>query len=96
MAETRRMADVNLAEDTFHREFLDAIPLAESIGGLPQMQGSGLARSLHEAASQSAELKELLTRFSHADERQAQYALLDQILAAWADTSGIRNCHYWN
>jgi hypothetical protein len=44
------MADVNLADDTFHREFTDQIPITPEAEALPNMQGSGLLRALREAA----------------------------------------------
>lgn len=89
MGEVSNMADVNLVDDTFHREFPDHIPLAEGVAALPEMQGSGKVRDLHEAASQSTELKDLLTQFFQATTRQEQRALLDQMMSAWADTSGM-------
>ena len=70
LGEVDQMADVNLFDDTFHREFPDHIPLADGVAALPEMQGSGQVRDLHEAASQSAELKDLLTQFSQATTRQ--------------------------
>ena len=89
MGEVSQMADVNLIEDTFHRIFPDQIPLAEGVAELPEMQGSGKVRDLHEAASQSTALKDLLTQVSEASTRQEQRALLDQMMEAWADTSGM-------
>jgi len=89
MGDVGQLADVNLADDTFHREFPDYIPPAEGVESLPEMKGSGKVRDLHEAASQSASLKDLLTQYSQAATRQAQMALLDQMLDAWADTSGM-------
>ena len=89
MGEINKMADVNLTDDTFYREFPDQIPLAEGVAALPEMQGSGKVRDLHEAASQSGRLQDLLTQYSQATTRQAQLTLLDQLLDAWADTSGM-------
>jgi len=89
IGETAKMGDVNLAEDTFHTEFPDTIPLADGVADLPNMRGSGLVRELHQAASQSVELKDLLTQFSQAGTRTEQRALLDRMLDAWADTSGL-------
>jgi len=83
------IADLNLAVDTFHREFPDHIPLAEGLEALPEMRGSGNVRDLREAVSQSPLLQDLLTQFSQAATRREQMALLDQLLDAWADTSGM-------
>ena len=90
LGEVSRMADVNLFDDTFHREFPDQIPLAAGVENLPDMQGSGKVRDLREAASQSTRVKDLLTQYSAATTREAQFALLDQLLDAWADTSGLK------
>jgi hypothetical protein len=43
------MADLNLLQDTFHREFTDSIPLAPGVDDLPNMRGSGQVRDLWEA-----------------------------------------------
>jgi hypothetical protein len=85
-----QMADIDLVEDSFHREFTDEVPLAEGVAALPEMGGSGLVRDLREAASLSPELKDLLAQYSQAGTREAQRALLDQMLDAWADTSGLK------
>ncbi|MDT3737255.1 MAG: calcium-binding protein [Denitratisoma sp.] len=87
LAQTGQMADVNLADDTFHRQFPDSVPLTPEAQNLPDMQGSGLVRDLREAASQSAALASLLAQYAAAPTRAAQLALLDQVLDAWADTS---------
>jgi hypothetical protein len=44
------IADINLAVDTFHRSFVDSIPLTAATQALPDMQGSGMVRGLREAA----------------------------------------------
>ncbi|HEX7650641.1 MAG TPA: calcium-binding protein, partial [Noviherbaspirillum sp.] len=89
LGEVNKMADVNLIEDTFHSVFTDQIPLADGVTDLPEMLGSGKVRDLHQAASQSTELKDLLSQFSQAATRQDERAILDQLLGAWADTSGM-------
>ena len=89
LAQTGQMADVNLADDTFHRQFPDTVPLTPEAQSLPDMQGSGLVRDLREAASQSGALANLLAQYAAAPTRAAQRALLDQLLDAWADTSSL-------
>jgi len=89
MGEIARMGDINLVEDTFHREFPGQIPLAEGVVELPEMGGSGKVRDLREAASQSERLKALLSEFSEAATRQEQRAQFAELLDAWADTSGL-------
>ncbi|PKN89267.1 MAG: hypothetical protein CVU51_01055 [Deltaproteobacteria bacterium HGW-Deltaproteobacteria-1] len=89
MGEVSDMADINLTIDTFNREFPDEIPVAADVATLPDMEGSGLVRDLQEAATLSPILKNLLTQYSEATTRQAQMAIIDQFLDAWADTSGL-------
>jgi len=74
----------NLAADTFHREFTSTLDTS-AVSALPDMQGSGVLRDLRQASSQSATLQSLLTQYSAATTREAQLALLDQLLDAWAD-----------
>ncbi len=81
------LGDINLAHDTFHREFPDHLDTSTVIN-LPDMQGSGAVRDLQEAATQSTSLKNLLTQYAATTTRDAQRAQLDSILSAWADTSG--------
>ncbi|NOT15670.1 MAG: hypothetical protein HOP21_08885, partial [Methylotenera sp.] len=84
---TGSVADINLANDTFHRQFGNVLNTT-TVANLPDMQGSGAVRDLREAATQSTTLQSLLTQYSAATSREAQMALIDQLLDAWADTSG--------
>ena len=89
MGEVGSMADIDLAEDTFHREFTDEVPLADDEKSLPDMNGSGKVRDLREAAANSDPLKALLLEYSATDTREGQLALIDKMLGSWADTSGM-------
>ena len=93
MGEVSTMADINLAQDTFYREFTDAIPLAEGVGALPEMQGSGQVRDLHEAASLATDaalaLRSKLAAYAAAPTRAEQRALLDDLIQAWGKTSAM-------
>ena len=84
-----QMADVNFAVDTFNREFTDTIPVSAEVEILPEMNGTGLCRDLHEAASLSTVLEDVLNQYSQLTTRQEQQAMLDTLLDAWADTSGL-------
>jgi Ca2+-binding RTX toxin-like protein len=84
-----QMADVNFAVDTFNREFTDTILVSTEVEQLPDMNGSGLCRDLHEAASLSTVLADVLNQYSQLTTRQEQQAMLDTLLDAWADTSGL-------
>jgi hypothetical protein len=44
MGDVGQMADIDLTEDTFHRQFADQIPFTEAAHTLRNMQGSGLVR----------------------------------------------------
>ncbi|WP_150049244.1 calcium-binding protein [Methylomonas rhizoryzae] len=81
------LGDVNLIQDTFHREFTDKLDTS-SVSYLPDMQGSGAVRDLREAATLSPQLKQLLTDFTTAD-RSGQLELLPKIIKAWADTGTL-------
>ncbi|WP_179958211.1 calcium-binding protein [Chitinimonas arctica] len=82
-------ANLNFSEDTFHREFSDTLPIPTEFASLPELTGSGKVRDLKEAATQSSRLKGLVEQFAAATTQQAQLALVDQLLDAWADTSGM-------
>lgn len=86
---TGTTADVNLAINTATTEFSDEIEVPEALLDLPDMSGSGQVRDLLQAATLSPTLTDLLTQYSAATTRDAQMALLDQMLLAWADTSAM-------
>jgi|GEM_PF-4960638 len=91
LGQIARLADVNLAQDTFHRTFTDTTPITTEAQALPTMQGSGALRDLREAASlgnaEASTLTARLTQYANATTRDAQLAQLEQLLDAWADTS---------
>lgn len=93
--QTHNYTDAWFAENPFYREFATSItsPLEASV--LPDMRGSGAVRDLREAAALSPQLNELLTQFAAANTRDAQRALLDPILKAWADTSDFVTVGDW-
>ena len=92
---TAGMADINLAVDTFHRTFADAIPLTDTALPLPDMQGSGAVRDLSEAASiqasEGATLATALGQFAASTTRNEQRAQLDTLITDWAATSGFED-----
>jgi hypothetical protein len=89
-ATVSNLADINLAVDTFQRQFPDHISVTTQAAALPDMQGSGALRDLREAASQSTSLAAILAQYAAAPTRAAQFALIDQLLDAWADTAGLK------
>ena len=50
--------NLNLVEDTFHRQFTTAIPVTADVKVLPNMQGSGKVRDLWEQISNATFLKQ--------------------------------------
>lgn len=86
---TGGMGEFRLASDTFDTKFAEAIEVPEELKALPNMQGAGNVRELQQAAAQSGGVASLLAQFQSATTRAEQKALLDQLLSAWADTSGM-------
>ncbi len=81
---TGNLGDINLAQDTFHRQFTTH-PDTSAVASLPDMRGSGAVRDLREAASQSPALATTLGQLggntTHADLKAAVGVILQQ----WAD-----------
>ncbi|QTW17772.1 calcium-binding protein [Comamonas kerstersii] len=86
---TSAMGEFNLATDTFNTKFAEQIEVPESLKSLPDMQGSGSVRELWQAAAQSGSVAAVLAQFQSAATRAEQKALLDTLITAWADTSGM-------
>ncbi|MGD9685492.1 MAG: putative Ig domain-containing protein [Desulfobacter sp.] len=86
---TGTTADVNLAINTATTEFSDEVEVPEALLDLPDMAGSGQVRDLLQAATLSPTLTDLLTQYTATTTRDAQLALMDQMLLAWADTSAM-------
>jgi hypothetical protein len=82
--------NLELVSNAFYRSFTDAIPLTEQALALPDMQGSGVLRDLREAMSlgtpEAAQLVVAVQVFAAANTAQAQKALIDDVLVAWAAT----------
>lgn len=83
------IAEVNLANNPADSRFVDTVAISDAAMALPALQGSGKVRDLQEAATLSPVLQDLLTRYSEASTRAEQMALLDDLLLAWTDTSGM-------
>ncbi|WP_281173396.1 calcium-binding protein [Xenophilus azovorans] len=84
----RTVGAIDLDSNPFYREF--TTPLIENplVQDLPDMQGSGRARDLREAAGTRAELATAVAAFAMAPTRDAQLALVDNLLGEWAQSSG--------
>jgi hypothetical protein len=85
----------NLLQNTFHRDWPNSPNIPPDVAALPNMQGSGAVRNLHEAMSlgtpQSLVLKNTVKAFAAATTRGAQYGLIDQLLMQWGSTSGFED-----
>ncbi len=86
---TGGVGEFKLAIDTFDTQFAQAIEVPEVLKVLPNMQGAGNVKELHQAAAQSEAVAGVLAQFQSAPTRAEQKALLDSLLTAWADTSGM-------
>ena len=86
---TSAMGEFRLATDTFNTRFAEPVEVPEALKTLPTMGGAGNVRELQQAAAQSSSLASVLAQFQNAGTRAEQKALLDQLITAWADTSGM-------
>jgi len=81
---TGHMADIDLIDNPFYREFSDTIPLTEQAKTLADMQGSGNVRDLREASSLSSSLANAVESYSAAETKAEQMALVDDLIEKWA------------
>jgi len=86
---TSAMGEFRLAADTFSTKFAEQIEVPEALKTLPTLQGSGNVRELQQAAAQSDGVAGVLAQFQSATTRAEQKSLLDSLITAWADTSGM-------
>ncbi|WP_344804195.1 hypothetical protein, partial [Allohahella marinimesophila] len=84
---TGTAANLDLDSNGFYREFTDVVEVPAEIAALPDMQGSGMARDLREAASQSTRLAGILEEYAVATTRDEQLSMIDDFLDAWADSA---------
>jgi hypothetical protein len=73
----------------FYSTFTEAVEIPEALQSLPNMSGSGQVRDLKEAAALSSEVASLLQDYSAATTRADQEAILDDLIHAWGETSGM-------
>lgn len=86
LGEVSHMADINLINDTFHREFTNALPVSQDVAQLPNVLGAGKLRDLHEAMMQSPTLKNLVQALAQETDYLTQRTLVQQIIEAWVKT----------
>ncbi|RZL01050.1 MAG: hypothetical protein EOP36_13165 [Rubrivivax sp.] len=82
--------NLDLADNPFYRTF-PSMALTAAAQALPEMRGSGSVRDLREAMSltstQATALVATVTQFKQATTRDAQMALIDQLIQKWGATS---------
>jgi hypothetical protein len=84
---TGNMADIDLIDNPFYREFSDTIPLTKRAKTFADMQGSGNVRDLREASSLSSSLANSVESYSAAQTKAEQMALVDDLIEKWAASS---------
>ena len=84
-----QLTDVWFQENPFVRDFTETIEIPQDMESLPNMGGSGAVRNLLEAGVLSDPLKALLFEFSQGQTRAEQRGLIEDLVYAWANTSGM-------
>jgi len=89
--EQRVVADVWFKTDPTHSQPADWVEVSEEIVQLPDAQGYGKVRDLHQAMAldESGRLKEFVSSFVAAETPQDREALLTQIIYYWAGVQDI-------
>ncbi|CAG0990149.1 partial Leukotoxin, partial [Methylophilaceae bacterium] len=89
--ESRAMTDVWFDVNTMLTIAQDWVAVPDAIALLPNLQGWGNVRDLHQAMAMDAsgELKSLIMQFAATETRAGREALMDSILIAWAGTGGV-------
>ncbi|WP_377700636.1 calcium-binding protein, partial [Paraburkholderia solisilvae] len=89
----RTMQEVWFGQDTLHQRFDDVVPLREDVTSMAFVQGAGNVRDLWQAASLNtaagAALRDVLGQLMSARTAEAQHALIEPLLRAWAATSNM-------
>ncbi|MFT0213547.1 hypothetical protein VQ643_13225 [Pseudomonas sp. F1_0610] len=78
------VANLDLTDNPFYREFTDKIALDEHSKSLPDLKGSGAVRDLREATMLNQNLKQILTEYAAANTRGQQLSLVDTMIAEWS------------
>ncbi|EJU75835.1 calcium-binding protein [Neisseria meningitidis] len=83
---TAKMGDLLLAADNLHSRFKDKVELTAEQAKAANLAGIGRLRDLREAAALSGDLANMLKAYSAAETKEAQLALLDNLIHKWAET----------
>ena len=93
-ATVQEVSNLNLAEDTFSREFTTTVPVMPAVKMLPKLRGSGLVGRLWESASTGSASGETLraatlTSISSASTLEEQGQKIGRLISEWGRTSGL-------
>ena len=83
---TAQMGDLLLAADNLYSRFTDKVKLTAEQAKTANLSGIGRLRDLREAAALSGSLADALKAYSAAETKEAQLALLDNLVRKWAET----------
>ena len=83
---TAQMGDLQLAADNLYSRFTDKVKLTAEQAKAANLSGIGRLRDLREAAALSDSLADALKAYSAAETKEAQLALLDNLVRKWAET----------
>ena len=81
------MGDVNFVVNNLYGNYADKIALTPEQMQAANLQGIGGLRDLREAAALSEKLALALKAYSEADSKEAQQALLENLVEQWAATN---------
>lgn len=89
--ETREATDVWVSTDPLRSAPTEWVEVPEDISALPDAQGYGLVRDLHQAMAldSSGTLKDLVTQFTAADTAQERDALVTRIIYHWTGVQDV-------
>ena len=82
-----QMGDVNFVVNNLYGNYADKIALTPEQMQAANLQGIGGLRDLREAAALSEKLALALKAYSEADSKEAQQALLENLVEQWAATN---------
>ncbi|MBH1682284.1 hemolysin [Stenotrophomonas maltophilia] len=84
-------ADLLLASNNFHRDFLEKVPLSDLSQRVANLQGSGMVRDLREAVSLNPGIFDLISKIDSTYSRSQALHALDEVLLAWSSTSSMKS-----
>ena len=87
--QTRQMGDLLLGIDPMFSRYTEQVELSDEQKQAANLQGLGRLRDLREAAALSDKLAAVLKAYTEADTKEAQQALLSDLIHKWAGTDPL-------